>query len=405
MSIHNGTMKKRYNMKHLIIRDFGPLKTADIELERINLIIGLQGSGKSCVMMVASYCSWIEKRIMLRQSVKEFQDGTTFLDGLISYYHAKGYIHINKTYIEYSSNYMTFSYDCATEIFSHSWNKNRWDYRRPKVSYVPAERNLVSLVANWNRLETSYDSILDFKADWDTARKYMKREEDILGTGISYEYDEVSGTDSVVTSNGTRLGLMNSSSGFQSLVPMFVHLDYLYRGIYDDEKRQREKTYSERQFIYNLIDIIYRRNHTEDINIDVLNSEVVHIEGKDFVFQEHRDAEKFKADVERLLYTDHSDVFLEEPECNLFPPTQAQLVNWIIEMYNDPDHSNSFFIATHSSYILSYLLQENIRDFKLFLTHKESDGFMARTASEDDIQEIYDNGSDAFFNLGVFGKK
>ena len=28
-------------------------------------IIGQQGSGKSCVMMVANYCSWIEKRIML----------------------------------------------------------------------------------------------------------------------------------------------------------------------------------------------------------------------------------------------------------------------------------------------------------------------------------------------------
>lgn len=54
-------------MKHLTIRHFGPLQEADILLDRVNLIIGLQGSGKSCVMMLACYCTWVEKRITLRQ--------------------------------------------------------------------------------------------------------------------------------------------------------------------------------------------------------------------------------------------------------------------------------------------------------------------------------------------------
>ena len=70
-------------MKHIKIRNFGPLRNVDIDLSQINLIIGLQSSGKSCAMMVACYCSWVEKRIVLRQSAKEqkesFHATKTFL--------------------------------------------------------------------------------------------------------------------------------------------------------------------------------------------------------------------------------------------------------------------------------------------------------------------------------------
>lgn len=36
----------RLEMKHLVIRNFGPLQNVDIELGLVNLIIGLQSSGK-----------------------------------------------------------------------------------------------------------------------------------------------------------------------------------------------------------------------------------------------------------------------------------------------------------------------------------------------------------------------
>ena len=61
--------------------------------------------------------------------------------------------------------------------------------------------------------------MLDFMADWDRARRFLKQERDILGTGISYEYDEASNTDTVITPTGQRLRLISSSSGLQSLSP------------------------------------------------------------------------------------------------------------------------------------------------------------------------------------------
>lgn len=389
-------------MRHLIIRHFGPLNEADIELSRLNLIIGLQGSGKSCVMMTACYCAWAQKRIALRQSAMEFENGTDFIDIMLSYYRIKGYLH-EDTFIAYETDFMEFSYSHADRQFTHRW-KNRWRFKRPKVSYVPAERNMVSLVSNWSRLETNYDIILDFKEDWDIARRFVKREQDMLGLGVAYEYDAAAGTDAVVTRNGKKIDLTSSSSGMQSLIPQFVHLDYVTKGIYDAEKCTKDKSYSEKQFVTSLLDILYKRNYEKaSKESNAIEKRVVHFRGKDFVFENTEASKQFEKEVKNHLLTDHAEVFLEEPESNLFPPTQFQLMDWILELAKDKNHKNFFFIATHSPYILSHLLQENLKDFCLYLTYPTGNGmFNVKTASESDTQDIYDNGSDAFFNFDAF---
>ena len=389
-------------MKHLTIRHFGPLNEVDIELGRANLIIGLQGSGKSCVMMAACYCTWVEKRIALRQSAEEFEESTAFMDMMTAYYHVKGYVH-EDTYIGYESAFMKFHYSNSEKKFVHKWGKRRWDYKRPKVSYVPAERNMVSLISNWSRLETSYDNILDFKEDWDTARRFIKKEKDILGTGVSYEYDEGRDSDAIITSTGERLDLTNSSSGMQSLIPQYVHMDYLARGIYDAEKTAKEKTYSGKQLVYSLLDVFYLRHFRVNEPNSSGKRSIVHLEGRDYVFLNDVDAGKFKKEAANHLNTDHAEIFLEEPESNLFPPTQFQLMDWIVDMARNKRHKNFFFIATHSPYVLNHLLQEDLKDFRLFLTYPLPNGlFGVKTADDEKIQQIYDNGSDAFFNFEPF---
>jgi len=391
-------------MRHLRIENFGPLSSADLNFCNINLIIGLQGSGKSCVMMTACHCAWVEKRISLRQSSKEFEAGSVFIDSMLNYYRAKGYLH-EDTYIEYETDYMQFSYNHKKHLFSHKWKESRWDYRRPKVSYVPAERNMVSLVSNWNRLETNYDSILDFKADLDIARKYVKHTDDILGTGISYKYDEASDTDAVITYNGQQIDMTSSSSGLQSLVPQFVHLDYLTNGIYKAESLLKEKTYAEKQIAGSLLDSLYQRIHIKEQK-ETSEKFVVRIEGTDFMFREKKLADEFQKQANNFLHTDHAEVFLEEPESNLFPPTQLQLMNWILEIVEAKKHRNFFVIATHSPYVLSHLLQENLDDFGLYLTYPVGNGlYSVKTANDDDVQDIYDNGSDAFFNFEAFTER
>jgi hypothetical protein len=97
------------------------------------------------------------------------------------------------------------------------------------------------------------------------------------------------------------------------------------------------------------------------------------------------------------------DIFLEEPEENLFPPTQTQLINWLLEITEGP-HASNLFIATHSPYVLTSLLEKQDIDLGLFFTGIKEGGLSVKTATENDIQEIYDYGVDAFFNLETFAK-
>lgn len=389
--------------KTIEIHNFGPLKEAHLKLGLANLIIGLQSFGKSCVMMMACYCSWVEKRISIRQSPKEFEEKGVFLKRFVEYYHVKGYDR-PETFISYKTDYMSFTYDNKTGEFKHKWGRHRSSYKRPKVSYIPSERNLVSLITNWSGLKTSYYNIIDFKDDWDAARSFMKKEENILGLGISYVYDEYTGKDSIVTRDASNLDISSTSSGVQSLVPQMVLMDYLCNGIYKAEKVSKERSFSDKVIVQHLLEYLYQKhNHSENVEGPLNELDVVNIEGKDFLFRSQKEAAAFKKDADSLLLSHHAEIFLEEPECNLFPTTQKHLVDWITEQCKRRTHRNFFFIATHSPYILTHILHEDLDDFHLFITQDAGEGkYYVYEATEDDKQEIFDNGSDAFFNLDVF---
>ena len=52
-------------MAQLIIKNIGPIKDVDITLNKVNVIIGPQSSGKSTINKIACYCTWVEKKVSL----------------------------------------------------------------------------------------------------------------------------------------------------------------------------------------------------------------------------------------------------------------------------------------------------------------------------------------------------
>ena len=50
-------------MRRLIIRNVGPVKSVDVQLNKVNVFIGPQSSGKSTIAKVLSTCSWVEKEV------------------------------------------------------------------------------------------------------------------------------------------------------------------------------------------------------------------------------------------------------------------------------------------------------------------------------------------------------
>ena len=52
-------------MTHIIIKNIGPIKEVELDLNKINVFMGPQCSGKSTIAKIISYCSWYEKNTML----------------------------------------------------------------------------------------------------------------------------------------------------------------------------------------------------------------------------------------------------------------------------------------------------------------------------------------------------
>ena len=387
-------------MKRLRLRNLGPLSDVDIDLGRVNLIVGLQSSGKSCVLKTACYCSWVEKRIQLAQSDEEFRKGTSFLDILTEYHKMKDYVWPD-TFIEYESSFMMFSYDHMNQRFTFQWKSHRWDFRRPKISYIPSDRNLVASIPQWSKLPLEYDNLLDFMNDWDNARKQSKQVDNLLDLGLSYRYDSLSSSDSIVLPSGKPIRLSDSSSGVQSLVPLFVHLNYLF-GKKSKKQSDYKQTYEQKEESKRLLKLLADHlKAREDYDELTQPTSVIHIDGMFFFFNAVQGSKKFERMVLHYLQTDHNELFLEEPEDNLFPPTQCQLVDWLLDKVSGSRKKEMLFVATHSPYVLNQFIKDNPKDFKLFITHsvQEEGKYTVTQLPESDVRDIYENGVDLFFNF------
>ena len=312
-------------MKHLVIRNFGPISEVDIKLNRVNVILGPQSSGKSTVLKVACFCDWIERQIEVTQMPWQFCQREVIMEKLIRFHRMDGYMR-DDTYILYENDSLWFSYSEKTRKCEFDWNKKkRWEYKRTKIAYIPAERNLLAAIPNWYQVTLGQDNILDFLKEWEFARKYYTKGAKILDMPFSYKYDPVSRLDRVVLANDTELSLMNVSSGLQSITPLFIMISYL-TGLYFKNNQTKVEEYTMRE---NLLDTVKKE-------LPKLSKE-----------------EQQKI-VDGILKPYRTSLYIEEPESHIFPSTQKQFVYALMSLLNGrPKHC--CFIATHSPYIMTSL--------------------------------------------------
>ncbi len=390
-------------MKRIIIRNFGPIANADIYLRDVNVIIGEQSIGKSCVLKVSCFCTWVEKRIAIEQNAVRFEKKGMFMKELLDFHRLNGYVHEN-IYIGYESDFMKFSYD-NEHGFLYEWKKDRWDYKRPKISYIPAERNLVAVIPNWFEVKSVADNIQDFMADWSDARKSVGDDQNILNLNVAYHYDESSDTDFVKMKNGQVLPFANVSSGLQSLIPLYVHLVNINSKKYQEREDNSVRHKTETEKLVNMLVDFYGKNIGEAFiknpKYGTINPETG-LE-KEFIPNPEM-AQWLLNNFLKLSRIHHCEVFLEEPEENLFPTTQQILMRTLL-LFAKSRPGNTLFISTHSPYILDILLEREEYDFGLFYIQSSDDGSVVKTATEEDVQDMFEDGVDAFFNIERLGNE
>lgn len=388
-------------MKRIIIRDLGPIADADIFLKDVNVVIGEQSIGKSCVLKVSCFCTWVEKRIVIEQNARRFEKKDVFIEELENFHRLNGYVHEN-TYIGYESDYMKFSYD-KEHGFSFEWKENRWEYKRPKVSYIPAERNLVAVIPNWFEVKSVADNIQDFMADWSDARKSIENDKEILNLDVAYHYDEGNDMDYVKMKNGRFLPFSNVSSGLQSLIPLYVHLVNITSKKYREREDNSVKHKSEIEKLVNSLVEFYGKNVGEAF---IKNPKYGTINQETGLEKEYIPNPEMNKWLMRMFLNisriHHCEVFLEEPEENLFPPTQQILMKSLLRFVKS-EKGNTLFVSTHSPYILDILLEREDYDFGLFYIKSSENGSIVKSATETDVQDMFEGGVDAFFNIERLG--
>lgn len=186
-------------------------------------------------------------------------------------------------------------------------------------------------------------------SDWETARKATLNQLDVLNLGIAYHYEESSHADKVRIENGEELDFTNTSSGLQSLIPLYVHLNYLNKLQYEQEKNESVKSGLENLL---LLTIIYKElfeQETKKVIASGKSPERVYFnltnnssEQVGILFANQASTNRCKEILSNYTSNHFCDIFLEEPEENLFPPTQTQLINWLLEITEGPHASNLY---------------------------------------------------------------
>ncbi len=310
-------------MKHLVIRHFGPIKGVDMDLRRVNIIIGPQSSGKSTILKIACFCDWMERQIELTQNPDKYCDSNFFIENLIGFHKLEGYLQ-QETYIRYENDAVSFDYSEKNKKCTFKWNEaKRWKYKRTKIAYIPAERNLVAAIPNWYQVNMNKDNILDFMKEWEFARKAFLKGEQILDLPVKYEYNAYNQGDRIKLENGKELDLTVASSGLQALTPLYVMLRYLTSEY-------------------------YKEAHT-NVEQDMLRQNLHEVVAKECAGLTKGEQQNI---IDTILTPHHTDLFVEEPEAHIFPSTQKSFVYSLVEMLNG-NVQHTCFLATHSPYILT----------------------------------------------------
>ena len=346
-------------MAKIIIRNVGPIKEAEFDLNKVNVFMGPQSSGKSTIAKIISYCKWVEKDVATSQSLKIYQDNKThFKEHIENFHKIKGYFR-PESYLLYRSDIVEIKWE--NQLTEINW-VDQYAYKRNKISYIPSERNMITL-PEVEKVEFGNTNIRSFLFDWFDARKNYPVENklSILNLGIDYYYVD----NGIVKEDHIRgkkndkeyydILLSNASSGLQSITPLVAMIDYLAYWIYNEDKTSFNLQENERKVDRYLVDEKVIKPYFNKSSFTAKERSEMIAQLNEKLKNNDVDVKKIYSSYKRLsdylFKTQSTHFIIEEPEQNLFPETQRDLIYHFLEKCL-VRKDNSLTITTHSPYVL-----------------------------------------------------
>lgn len=345
-------------MAKLKIKNFGPIKDGFsehdgfMEISPVTVICGNQATGKSTIAKLYSTLSWLEKdyvRNGLDDKKLDMQDFVQYCKSqrLHEYF-------TDKTEIEYIGYGFKFKYENKTFDISKI-EKYQENYNRPKIMYVPAERNLITVIEEIDDVRNIPPMLSVLLDRYNAALKKIGNEDFALPiSNLKLRYDTTTRS-TIIMSCDSSISVNCSSSGVQSIVPLSVVSKYLSSLITSSfAKNIKSLSANEREEIKN--ELMYTVGNTVlEKNINKIIDDIV-LTGKEkqISTDEYLSASNYLKSSLRYYFNTCFINIVEEPEQNLYPESQRNVLFELLECMNTNEH-NKLLITTHSPYIISYL--------------------------------------------------
>lgn len=323
-------------MSKIRIKNFGPIKEGYLEndgwldVKKVTVFIGNQGSGKSTVAKLISCFMWLEKAL-IRGDFKEPISNQVFIE-LIEFHRLENYLE-PITEIEYKGatyHLKIGGSSNTTKKTIEAIRHNNKAIKLPKIMYVPAERNFLSSIENISKVSNLIvGSLQNYSVEFRNAQLAHKGkaiELPINNTKVIYDSKD---DENYLEFEGKRLKLSHASSGFHSIVPLYWVTQYLIDFVKQGEKKLLQLLSPDQT--------VRRNNELKELNL-------LRLDEKNLRAREKKINEKY---VCKYLVS-----IVEEPEQNLFPSSQRLLLNSLLAYNNG---NNMLVMTTHSPYLINYL--------------------------------------------------
>ncbi|MBQ7158992.1 MAG: ATP-binding protein [Treponema sp.] len=338
-------------MAKLRVKNFGPIKEGFsendgfMEIRKATVFIGEQGAGKSTVAKLYSTFLWLEKAFFCGFDIPSDFSAQDFIK-LCSNQLIPDFYFSAKTDLKYIGDYCHFSLD--NEKFTIEFTDNE-KYTRPKIMYIPSERNLVSVLENVDELKR-LPTMLDLlqkeirKAKKGYIPNITESNRTLFLDKYSIKYD--SSADSIIVTekeSNVSVPLNMSSSGLQSVIPLMLVTDFLGLEVEKSvSEKLRNLSPAERDSILNSI-----ADESIVKNIDVFFTSGLRTKNLE---------EKLEDNIAALnKYINMRFInIVEEPEQNLYPDYQKKIVESLV-LHANQSQGNQLLITTHSPYVLGVL--------------------------------------------------
>lgn len=321
--------------EQLIVKNFGPITDATVDFKRVTVFIGPTGGGKSTLAKLAAV-------FRDRKSFQHYNGPDAFENKVV--YKEKGLVNYfkNDTYLNYRSDTTLLVY----QLEKHDIRIKNEKLNRTKSSLDELSKQLESIrikdpefynaapadVANYLESDNKYADLL-------------KKQLDLILESLSTDFTPV--TCHYIPSERT----------------FIASIEYSWAGLMRDDIG----------LLKTILDFANSfstsRKDVAELKIPFLDVTYQHIDGRDFIKLPNREeplmlletASGIQSVTPLLVLLEHlsrnteqaQSFIIEEPELNLYPTAQRDLVYWLLEKCTQGD--NDLTITTHSPYVLSAL--------------------------------------------------